>query len=556
MNLVSGAEYLSRSLVANGVEIAFTYPGTSELSICDALVGLSIQVANSYGDSQAVFLSSGYNYFNKLRSVCVLHGVRGLTNALGAIGVAKRNEIPLLVVVGMPSMNSQGYLPPHGENEMIANSSWLAKDSIEVKDRSEFISYVERAIAATISEPFGPVILGIPQNLLEEKWINIRQYNIRSTNPRERILLRDTIELAISNITCSTRIVILIDDICLRDEENIILINLISKQLNSNVYQVQYKRGPMLFKTLTVDDCRNFSGWIDNENQKYHDDIYGADLIITIEDRNMYPRVVGKLPECKKIVITSNKMVSLKNRYTNDNDIVIEGSLHKIIRALLEGLQGCEASKRIRETRNRFGKSYFRDNIVVEISKLLKKFDNPIIVDDSQSFGGIISKQYHLLPRCVKVFGDHSAFVGAGISHAVGVSLAFPEEHIVCFLGDHGFINGLQGLVAASQLDAKVIFIVCNNGGSYTLKKQLATYSDKNRKYLDNAKLLSYTDVASAYNTAVCKLEYDKNDFSLVQQVEQLIPKHNRVLVELLLPDDPKFWQDIWETKGRDEPRH
>lgn len=556
--MISGAAFLSKFLAINGVVEAFAYPGTSELALCNSLQDTTINLHNSRGDSQAVFISSGYNIIKSNNSICVLHGARGLTNSLGAIGFANRNEIPLLIVVGMPSNRSKDFLPPHGENKLIEGISWITKDVFEIdflptiQNQEKYISILKNAYLASISKtPHGVVVLGIPQDVLENKWLSdIKDSDWQVNVENKQLEHNDLLIKAKIEIQNAKHPIILIDDFYLKNKECVRILNDLSNLIQCSIYQVNYTRGPMFFQTLSSKECQRFNGFIGNPS--YNEEIRKTDLIITLEDRNMYKRVISELPDCKKIAITSNISKTLKNDYIKINDLVLEGQVDLILENILN-----EIKPRVYKNRalsySEPVTDHYRMNIVFELNHFLTNQSHPILVDDSQTFGGLLSKYHEIISNKCKIIGDHSGFVGAGLSTAIGVSLANTSNHTICLLGDQGFTNGIQGLVIARELNTKLIYIVCNNGGSYSLKKQMKTISNNAPTFLGNATHLSYTTVAEAFSIPAFRIDYQKGKLGLFEELNANSKIHNQFLIELVLPDSAEFWEGIWDIKGKDE---
>jgi acetolactate synthase-1/2/3 large subunit len=186
------------------------------------------------------------------------------------------------------------------------------------------------------------------------------------------------------------------------------------------------------------------------------------------------------------------------------------------------------------------------------------------LVDDSQMFGGLVAERYDMLPHGLRVFGGHGGFVGGGLAYATGLAIADPDADVLCMLGDQAFTNSFQGLVAAVQQRARVLFVVCNNGESVSLKKQARAsdprwFGNGTRSYLDNAVGLSYHDVASALGVWSARVEIpfgpdpatiDRAAGRFSRLLEQARDYAGPALIELCLPADPEAWRGIWLTQG------
>jgi acetolactate synthase I/II/III large subunit len=76
-------------------------------------------------DKEAVFMAAGRSSIQPRTAIAVLHGARGLTNALGAIADTRRSERHVLCLTGMASRPSSPYLPPLVEPGLIADAGRL-----------------------------------------------------------------------------------------------------------------------------------------------------------------------------------------------------------------------------------------------------------------------------------------------------------------------------------------------------------------------------------------------------------------------------------------------
>ena len=66
--------------------------------------------------------------------------------------------------------------------------------------------------------------------------------------------------------------------------------------------------------------------------------------------------------------------------------------------------------------------------------------------------------------------------MGYGVPSAIAAKLVHPERPVVSFAGDGCFLMSGQELATAMQYDAKVIFIVVNNGIYGTIRMHQEKY--------------------------------------------------------------------------------
>lgn len=584
-SLLSGADTLVELLKMAGVKQAFAYPGTSELALCESILNSqSISLINGRGDKEAAFMAAGGSIFTPLKSIAILHGARGSTNAAGAIADARRNEMGTLYVVGMPSSSSTPFLPPHGERNLIQNIGAFAKchfdldqapkdsdtDEVRAKKIQVFIQTIIDSINASISLPYGPVILGIPQDSAEKKWIPKEAINKRSFLPSitngSKIELNKIAKL----INEKKNPLILIDDPYLKVENAKELLLQLAEKLACPVLQVNYTRGPMLFEQIQSSQNPYFAGLYNLSSEEHIRLMEETDVLITLNDRNAYERVIGKLPLCQKVAITTNLEMTKKNGYLKENDVAIQGNISEILVGLMDLLvdkkgkeemqRKCTSIRKSVETKYLINPkySYLRGQLAKDFAYAFEQVKKPVLVDDSQMFGGVLAKSYSIFPHTLRVFGDHGAFVGGGLPLATGIARCNSSVTVFCTLGDQAFTNAVQGLVSSIQENVHIIYIVCNNGRSVSLLKQMKSqdpgaFANGEHPFLHNPPIRYHV---LAKSLGISSFYLDKKALENGKMQEALLCGINSkgpTLIEFEAPSDDDAWIGVWATKGNEK---
>lgn len=577
-----------------GVRKVFAYPGTSELALCHAFAALGNgRLVNARGDREAVFMAGGGGLAaRRPEGVAVVHGARGLTNAAGAVADLRRNEVPTLVIVGLPSTRSAQFLPPHTEDDLLETVGAFAKAQLELrwpartKDRGDVdaVAVVDQAMAIAEALPRGPVLVGVAQDILEARVApaaNLARpwQPLPKPTPSRRVLRR-----AGSLLGSARSPVILIDDYLLQHAGAGATLAAFAEALAAPVFQLRYRRGPMLFPQLTAATTPLFAGLYDPKVDSHRKLMAAADLLITVEDRNTNRRVVGDLPACPKIAITSNPDKTRRNAYLGAGDVILDGDPLTVLVHLTGKLataptppanqpnpttttqpRGAGQVPRPQTPRERL-----QATLAELVRGCLELTDARYVIDDSQIAGGLLAAVYEHAFGDVALIGDHGGFVGAGIALAAGLAVT-QSQPVLCLVGDQGFTNGAGGLVAASQETAPVLYIVCNNHESVSLRTQAAELSvsepgsDLDR-LLRNAPEYSYCAAASAAgipNTLIeiDPIEVDPNTPGVrsvelgraLAAIEALWSVRRPALVELQLPASGPAWEGVWATHGLDD---
>jgi acetolactate synthase-1/2/3 large subunit len=436
----------------------------------------------------------------------------------------------------------------------------------------QFLAQLRRALAFAAAPPSRPAIFGLPQDVADQRWLPLEEIASAPEQEPSAGQPPTDVDAVASRLARAERPLFLLDDYALRFRDVRGVLDEVSRVLGAPVLQVRHRRGPMLFERLRTDEVEHFVGWLNPFSAVHTRLLDSCDLLVTLEDRNLYERVVGRLPGCPKLAINSDPVKARKNEYLQPDDMVVVGSPTQVLAELARRLPRSRSSRAPWFPEEARAASLLnpdpaapaveegRRAIVRALAKILAGWERPVLIDDSQMFGGLLSEHYDELPRGLRVFGGHGAFVGSGLASATGLAIGCAGVQVMCTLGDQAFTNSFQGLVAARQEHADVLFIVCNNGESVSLKKQAAaSYGMAERPYLSNVPGFEYHVVARALGIRCERVSVpvggptDTMDGALAHLSRALgdvasVPGPR--MVELVLPPDPEVWRGIWITQG------
>ena len=161
----SGANILVESLVRQGVEFVFGYPGGAVLPIYDALFGEErirhILVRHEAGAAHA---AEGYVRSTGKPGVVLVTSGPGATNAVTGIADAFMDSIPLVIITGqVPTaiIGTDGFQ----EADTIGITRHCCKHNYLVKDPADLAATIDEAFQiATTGRP-GPVLIDIPKDV-------------------------------------------------------------------------------------------------------------------------------------------------------------------------------------------------------------------------------------------------------------------------------------------------------------------------------------------------------------------------------------------------------
>ena len=167
MALATVAVHVARQLRAAGVRFAFTVPGESFLALLEAFGDEGIRVVSTRHENGAAFMAEAYGQLTGRPAVVV--GTRAVGAANMAIGIhtARQDSTPMVVIVGQVQRRYRGR-EAFQEVDQVESFGRLAKWATEVSDRNAVANAVEELLRHLRTGRPGPVLLSLPEDLLDE----------------------------------------------------------------------------------------------------------------------------------------------------------------------------------------------------------------------------------------------------------------------------------------------------------------------------------------------------------------------------------------------------
>src|SRR5688500_17427045 len=161
----SGAAILVESLVRQGVEFVFGYPGGAVLPIYDELFAETrirhILVRHEAGAAHA---AEGYARSTGKPGVVLVTSGPGATNAITGIADAFMDSIPLVVITGQVATHLIG-TDAFQEADTVGLTRHCTKHNYLVKDPARLGHIIHEAFHIATSGRPGPVVVDIPKDV-------------------------------------------------------------------------------------------------------------------------------------------------------------------------------------------------------------------------------------------------------------------------------------------------------------------------------------------------------------------------------------------------------
>lgn len=160
----TGAELLLNSLVNEGVEVIFGYPGGTVLSIYDALLHSPIRHILPRHEQAAVHAADAYARVSGKVGVCLGTSGPGATNLVTGIATAYMDSIPMVILTGQVQTTLLG-TDSFQEVDISGITLPITKHSYIVKDARQIPRIVKEAFYIARTGRPGPVLIDLPKDI-------------------------------------------------------------------------------------------------------------------------------------------------------------------------------------------------------------------------------------------------------------------------------------------------------------------------------------------------------------------------------------------------------
>ncbi|MCX7106947.1 MAG: acetolactate synthase 3 large subunit [Methylococcales bacterium] len=508
---LSGAQILVQSLIDEGVECIFGYPGGAVLHLYDALFQQDelkhILVRHEQGATHA---ADGYARATGKPGVVLVTSGPGATNAVTGIATAYMDSIPMVIISGqvsLPVIGSDAFQ----EVDMIGITRPCVKHNFLVKDVTKLAETIKKAFyVATTGRP-GPVVIDVPKDITApqitvpykypEK-VSIRSYNPIVTGHKGQI--KKAVDLLLS---AKKPIIYSGGGVVLGEA---------SKELIEFTHTLGYPITNTLMGLGAYPATdKQFVGMLGmhgtyEANMAMHE----SDVIIAIGAR-FDDRVTGKLdlfcPHAKIIHIDVDPASISK---TVKVDIPIVGDVKPVLEQMLELIKDSKLKpdsnalalwwNQIRQWQAvnclEFDRTspLIKPQYVIEQLHEVTKGDTYVTSDVGQHQMWVA--QYYPFDKPRRWINSGGlGTMGFGLPAAIGVKLAFPESDVACVTGDASIQMCIQELSTALQYNTPIKIINLNNRymGMVRQWQEFSYQSRYSHSYMDT--IPEFVKLAEAY---------------------------------------------------------
>jgi len=522
---LAGNDILIQSLIEEGVEYIFGYPGGAALHIYDSIFKQKemehILVRHEQGATHA---ADGYARATGKPGVVLVTSGPGATNAITGIATAFMDSIPMIVISGQVAKHLIG-TDAFQETDMIGISRPIVKHSFTVDSAENIPEIVKQAFHIATSGRPGPVVIDVPKDttapdkLFEFKYpndVNIRSYKPPiDPDPRQ-------IERAVDAIIESNKPVIYAGGGAINSNasEELIRLNEIldfpvtNTLMGLGVYPATHKR---------------FLGMLGmHGTYQANMSMHNADLIIAIG-----ARFDDRITNTPKLFAPNAKIIHLDVDYSSVSKIIeaniavfgqVKNSLLEMIK-LLEVKKELIDPKKILPWKEQISDWKSQHGLNHEMH-LCETDDKPImpqavvqhiynitngkafITSDVGQHQMFAAQYYHFDEPRKWINSGGLGTMGFGLPAAMGAKLAYPNDEVICITGEGSIQMCIQELSTCTQYNLPIKIININNEALGMVKQwQDMNYGGRHSASTYQSSLPNFVELAESYGHVGIKIE-------------------------------------------------
>ena len=461
---MKGGEAVIETLLAHGVDTAFTVPGESFLY---ALEGLrrnadKIRTISVRQEGGGAFMAEAFGKLARRPAALFVSRGPGSSNAAIGIHTAMQDSTPMLVFVGHVNSGSMGR-EAFQEIDQRSFFGSVAKAVLATEDTDDITRITAEAFRLSMEGRPGPVIVQIPRDVSSnETAASILQPGPRETRDPEVELIAKAI---IMIDAAKAPLVVAGEMVCNQDASQALMDFADAAGL------------PVMSAYRRLDVMANghpcYAGHLEiNRFESQLRTIEECDLVISVGSR------LDGITTADDTMLSRGKPLihiypdrTVLGRF--ESDLAIDADMVPTMTALTAKISAPNAARRSQTAslHDEFLAFSQPGNFTaygdVDLARVIEIVgqsvdDETTIVTDAGSFSRWIHR-YRRFERPHTKAGPMSGAMGYSVPGAIGAKLARPEQEVVAFVGDGGFMMTGQELVTAVEQCLSIQVIVCDN---------------------------------------------------------------------------------------------
>lgn len=462
--LLNGSEILVNTLLDEGVDIIFGYPGGSVLNIYDTLYKYENRLRHvlTCHEQGAAHAADGYARATGKVGVCIATSGPGATNLVTGIATAYMDSIPMVAITGnvtTPLLGRDSFQ----EVDIVGITMPITKHNFIVRDVNELQDTIRKAFYIAKEGRPGPVLIDIPKDITAK----MAEYDHKEPLKVEvntKYITEKALENLAAYINESERPLIYAGGGIVSSGASEALKNLAEK-INAPVATSLMGIGAF------PGDHELYTGMIGMHGTKASNLLATkSDLIIAIGAR-FSDRVVSSKNHIKNAKIIQIDVDAAEINKNVKTDAYIVGDVNFTLERLLplvkesrneEWMEKLKELKALGAPKSREVYDLTPEFLFNKLNELTQG-DAIISTEVGQHQMWTALNYKFMKPRTLLTSGGLGT-MGYGLGASIGAKLAMPDKKVINIAGDGSFSMNAIELGTAVFSQAPVIVIILNNG--------------------------------------------------------------------------------------------
>ncbi|NPA55192.1 MAG: acetolactate synthase large subunit [Epsilonproteobacteria bacterium] len=467
---MSGAKIVIESMIQEGVEVVFGYPGGAIMNVYDEIYKQdSFEHILTRHEQAAVHAADGYARATGKVGVAFLTSGPGFTNGVTGLATAYTDSIPLVVISGQVPTGLIG-TDAFQEIDAVGISRPCTKHNFLVKDVKDLAYIIKEAFYLAKSGRPGPVHIDIPKDVTAAKteFVYPKEVDLKTYKPNTKGNKRQ-LKKAVEAIKQAKKPLVYIGGGAILSNSATLVREFV------HTTQIPAVETLMAKGVLRYDDPLNLGMVGMHGTYAANMAMAEADLIISLGAR-FDDRVTGRLDEFAK----DAKIIHIDIDPTSISKIVhadypIVGDLKNVLEDMMPLIKSqidpeqYAYFRNIVERYNQLHPLSFHDSdkvlkpqwVIQKTGEILA--DKAIVVTDVGQHQMWAAQYYPFTYPREFITSGGLGTMGFGFPAAIGAKRAKKDKIVVNFSGDGSILMNIQELVTAYEYKLPVINIILNN---------------------------------------------------------------------------------------------
>lgn len=537
--LLTGAEILIKSLVDEGIDTVFGYPGGAVLNIYDELYKYKDKIHHvlTCHEQAAAHAADGYARATGKVGVCIATSGPGATNLVTGIATAYMDSIPMVAITGnvaKPLLGKDSFQ----EVDITGITMPITKHNYIVKDINDLQHVIKEAFYIAQEGRKGPVLIDIPKDITSHKTEYKKLISKKITRKINEIK-EESFDEAIKYINNCKKPFIYAGG------------GIISSDAKEELVKFAEKIGAPIATSLMCTTGLNFdhnlyTGMIGMHGTKASN--IGAtkcDLLIALGAR-FSDRVISNQEHIKNAKIIQIDIDAAEiNKNVKVNSSII-GDLKCVLNKLIPLVE-----KRKNKEWIEFVDSFKEKNIVDEsndgeltpkflFDKLNKLNDGSFIITTEVGQHQMWAAQYfnYISKRSFLSSGGLGT-MGYGFGAAIGAQIGKPNKKVFNIAGDGSFGMNCNEMATAVKNKLPIVIIVMNNNSLGMVRQWQTLFYEKRYSETTLNRNTNYVKLAEAFGAKGFRIEKRED---VEEVLKKAIDSKEPVLIDYVISNDKKVF--------------